>query len=77
MEDVILTHRVLAARSTVRLSESLAIGKSSLEPGPSRAKGCYIDDECLGKGLVFAKSNQLDFGLLFLAHFALFDSYGD
>ena len=28
MEDVILTHRVLAARSTVRLSESLAVGKS-------------------------------------------------
>ena len=28
MEDVILTRRVLAARSTVRLSEFLAIGKS-------------------------------------------------
>ena len=28
MEAVILTHRVLAARSTVRLSESLAVGKS-------------------------------------------------
>ena len=28
MEDVILTHRVLAARSTAWLSESLAIGKS-------------------------------------------------
>ena len=28
MEDVILTHRVLAARSTVRLSESLALCKS-------------------------------------------------
>ena len=28
MEDVILIHRFLAARSTVRLSESLAIGKS-------------------------------------------------
>ena len=28
IEDVILTHRVLAARLTVRLSESLAIGKS-------------------------------------------------
>ena len=28
MEDVILTHRVLASRSTVRLSESLAVGKS-------------------------------------------------
>ena len=28
MEDVILTHRVLAATSTVRLSESLAVGKS-------------------------------------------------
>ena len=28
MEAVILTHRVLAARSTARLSESLAVGKS-------------------------------------------------
>ena len=31
-----------------------------------------IDNECSGKGLVFAKNNQPDFGLLFLAHFAHF-----
>ena len=31
-----------------------------------------IDDECSGKGLVFTKNNQPDFGLLFLAQFARF-----
>ena len=31
-----------------------------------------IDGECSGKGLVFTKNNQPDFGLLFLAHFARF-----
>ena len=31
-----------------------------------------IDDECLGKGLVFTKNNPPDFGLLFLAQFARF-----
>ena len=31
-----------------------------------------IDDDCLGKGLAFAKNNPPDFGLLFLAQFARF-----